>query len=93
MPILLLAFRPVPPKLTRDSGPADEAQRRTSDDPIRAVFDPVLVQLLEVLQEGTMMDCVDGKTHRCIPILSAWMADHAEHAALHGIGSKSGLKG
>ena len=35
------------------------------------------------------MDCVDGKTGLCFPILSAWIADHAEHAALDGIGSKS----
>jgi len=35
------------------------------------------------------MDCVDGKIHLCFPILSAWIADHAEHAALEGIGSKS----
>ena len=35
------------------------------------------------------MDCADGKTRLCFPILSAWIADHAEHAALHGIGSKS----
>jgi len=35
------------------------------------------------------MDCADGKTRLCFPILSAWIADHAEHATLHGIGSKS----
>ena len=35
------------------------------------------------------MDCADVKTRLCFPILWAWIADHAEHAALHGIGSKS----
>jgi len=35
------------------------------------------------------MDCADGKTRCSFPILSAWIADHAEHATLHGIGSKS----
>ena len=35
------------------------------------------------------MDCADVKTFLCFPILSAWIADHAEHAALHGIGSQS----
>jgi len=34
------------------------------------------------------MDCADGKTCLCFPILLAWIADHAEHAALQGIGSK-----
>jgi len=38
------------------------------------------------------MDCADGKTPLCFHILSAWIADHAEHAALQGIGSKSCLK-
>jgi len=35
------------------------------------------------------MDCADGKTRLCFSILSAWIADHAEQAALQGIGSKS----
>jgi len=35
------------------------------------------------------MDCADGKTPICFPILSAWIAAYAEHAALQGIGSKS----
>jgi len=34
------------------------------------------------------MDCADRKTGLCFPILSAWIADHAELAALQGIGSK-----
>ena len=90
MPILLLAFVPVPPKLTGDSGRADEARRKTNNpDALRAVFDLVLAPLQEVFQEGTDMDCADGKTRLCFPILSACIADHAEHAALHGIGSMS----
>jgi len=35
------------------------------------------------------MDCADGKTCMCFPIMSAWIVDQAERAALHGIGSKS----
>jgi len=35
------------------------------------------------------MDCAGSKTRLYFPFLSAWIADHAEHAALHGIGSKS----
>jgi len=35
------------------------------------------------------MDCVDSKTRLGFPILSGRIADHAEHAALEGIGHKS----
>jgi len=89
MPILLLALLPVPLKLTGHSGRADKAQRKTNADALRAVFDLVLAPLQEVVQESTVMDCADGKTPVCFPIVSAWIADHAEHAALNGIGSKS----
>ena len=89
MAILLLALLPVSPKLTGESAPADEALRQTNANALRAVFDLVLAPLQEVVQEGTVMDCADSKTRLCFPILSAWIADHAEHAALHGIGSKS----
>jgi len=34
------------------------------------------------------MDCAGGKTRLCFPILSDWIAEHAEHAALQEIGSK-----
>jgi len=89
MPILLLGLLPVPPKFTGESARANEAQRKTNADTLRAVFDLVLAPLQPVAQEGTVMDCADGKIRLCFPILSAWIADHAEHAALQGIGSKS----
>jgi len=89
MPILLLALLPVPPKFTGESARANAAQRQTNVDVLRAVFDLVLAPLLQVARGGTVMDCADGKTRLCFAILSAWIADHAEHAALHGIGSKS----
>ena len=88
MAILLLALLPVSPKLMGDSAPADEAQRQTNADALRAVFNLVLAPLQEVVQEGTVINCAEGKTRLCFPILSAWIADHAEYAALHGIGSK-----
>ena len=88
MPILLLALLPVPPKLTGDSGRAEEAQRQTFANALRVVFDLVLAPLQEVVQEDMVMDCADGKTRLCFPIVSAWIADHAEHAALHGIESQ-----
>ena len=71
MSILLLALLPVPPKLPGDSGCADEAQRQTNADALRAVFDLVLAPLPEVVQEGTVMDYADGKRRLCFPILSA----------------------
>ena len=89
MTILLLALLPVSPKLTGESAPADEAQRHTNAHALSAVFDLVLAPLQELVQKGTVMDRADGKTRLCFPILSAEIADHAEHAALHGIGSKS----
>jgi len=45
-----------------------------------------------LFKKQRVKDCVDSKTRLCFPILSAWIADHAGHAALHGIGSKSGPK-
>ena len=89
MPILLLALLPVPPKFTGKSARSNEAEPQTNADTLRAFFDLVMEPLQPVVQEGTVMDCADRKTRLCFPILSAWIADHAEHAALQGIGSKS----
>ena len=89
MQVLLLALLPVPPKLAGESTRADEAQRQLNADALQAVFDLVLTPLQYVSQEGMVMDCADGKTRLCFPILSAWIADHTEHTSLHGIGSKS----
>ena len=89
MPILLLALLPVPPKCTGESARANEAQQQMNADVPRTVFDLVLAPLQQVVQEGTVLDCPDSKTRLCFPILSAWIADLAEHAAFHGIGSKS----
>jgi len=92
MPILLLALLPVLPKFTSKSAYANEAQRQTNADVLRAVFDLVLAPLQQVAREGTVMDCADGKTLHCFPILSAWIEDHAKHSALQGIESKSCLQ-
>jgi len=89
MRILLLALVPVLPKFTGKSARGNEPQPQSNADVLRAVFDRVLAPLKQVAGEGTGMDCADGKTRLCFPILSAWIADHAEHAALQGIGSKS----
>ena len=89
MPVLLLALLPVPPKFSGESARADETQWQINADVLQAVFDLIFAPLQPVAQEGTVMDCSDGKTRLCFPILSAWIADHAEHAILHGISSKA----
>ena len=53
------------------------------------MFDLVLAPLQPVAQGGTTIDCANGKTCLCLSIFSAWIADHAKHADLQGIGSKS----
>jgi len=89
MPILLLALLPVPPKFTGESARSNEAERQTNADTLWAFFDLVLAPLQPVAQEGSVIGCADGKTRLCFPLLSAWIVDHAEHAALQGIGCKS----
>ena len=93
MPILLLALLlallPVPAKFTGESARAAEAQQQMNADVLRSVFDLVLAPFQQVVQEGTVMDYADGKTRLCFPISSAWIADYAEHVALHRIGIKS----
>jgi len=92
LPILLLALLLVLPKFTGESARVDKAQRQMNANVLRTIFNLVLALLQQVVQEGMVMDCADGKTRFYFPILSAWIADHAEHAALHGIGSKSSPK-
>ena len=88
MPILLHTLLPVPPKFSGELARANEAQWRPNGDTLHAVCDLVLVPLQPVAQEARIMDCVDGKTGLCFPILSARIAHHADYAALQGIGSK-----
>jgi len=87
-PILLLALLPVPPQFTGELACADEAWRQINANILWTVYNLVLGPLLQVVQDRMVMDCADSKTRLCFPILSAWIADHAGHAALHGIGSK-----
>jgi len=88
MPILLHTLRPVPPKFSGELVCANEAKGRTNADTLHAVWDLVRVPLQPVAQEATIMDCVDSKTRLRFPIFSARIADHADYAALQGIGSK-----
>ena len=92
MPILLLASLPVPPKLSHELVRADKMQRQMNADALQAVFDLILAPLQEIANDGAVMDYADGKRRLCFPILSAWIADHAEHTILNGISSKSGTQ-
>ena len=89
MLIVLLALLLAPPRFTDKSAGANEAQQSTNVDVLQAVFDLVLAPLQHVAREEMVKDCADGKTRLCFPILSVSIADHAEHPAMQGIGSKS----
>jgi len=71
MPIVRLALLPLPQRFTGKSAHAKEAQRQTIADTLQAVFDLFLAALLLVAQEESVIDCADGKTRLCFPILSA----------------------
>ena len=88
-----MALQPVLPKRTGESTRAYETKRQIKTDSLGAVFDLALAPLHHVSHEGRVIFCTDGKTRLGFPILSAWIADHAKHMILHGIGSKSCQKG
>ena len=89
MPILLLALLLVPPIFSHESVRADEIQRQMNANALQAVFDLILAPLQEIAKDGAVMDCADGKMRLCFPILSAWIANHAQHTILYGISSNS----
>jgi len=86
MAVLLLALLPIPPKLSKSSK-ADQHQRQINADTLRDVFELIFAPLQDPAHDGVPIDCADGKVRRCFPILAAWIADHMENVALHGIKS------
>jgi hypothetical protein len=88
MAIILLALLPVPPKFPQSSA-ADKLQREINADTLQGVFQLILEPLHDAAREGVPIDCADGKVRTCFPILSAWIADHMENVALHGIKSNA----
>jgi len=86
MAVLLLALLPIPPKLSKSSK-ADHCHRKINTDTLQNVFELIFAPLRGVAHSGVPIDCADGKVRLCFPILSAWIADHMENVALHGLKS------
>jgi len=86
MAVLLLALLPIPPKLSKSSK-ADQHQRKINADTLRDIFELILAPLQDLAHDGVPIDCADGQVRRWFPILAAWIADHMENIALHGIKS------
>jgi len=84
MAVLLLALLPVPPKLSKSSK-ADQRQSKINADTLQDVFELIFLPLQDVAHVGSPIACADGKVRLCFPILSAWIADHMENVALHGL--------
>jgi len=84
MAVLLLALLPVPPKLAKSSK-ADRRPRKINADTLQDVFELICAPLQHVAHVGIPIDSADGKVRLCFPILSAWIADHMENVALHGL--------
>ena len=84
MAVLLLALLPVSPKLSK-SAKADPRQRKINADTLQHVFELSFAPLQDVAHVGIPIDSAHGKVRLCFPILSAWIADHIENVALHGL--------
>jgi len=83
MLILVLPLLPVPSKLSHQLICAYQIEPQMNADALHAVFNVILALLQEIGKDGTVMDCTKGKTRLCFPIISAGIADHAEHTTLH----------
>jgi len=84
MAVLLLALLPIPPKLSKYSN-ADQRQRKINADTLQGVFELFFAPLQDVAHTGIAFDCADGQVRQCFPIHSAWIANHMENVALHGL--------
>jgi len=82
--VLLLALLPIPPKLSKFSK-ADQHQREMNANTLRGVLELIFAPLQEPANDGVPIDGADGKVRSCFPILAAWIADHMENLARHGI--------
>ena len=88
MALLLLVLLHVPPKLSKSTS-ADKHQRRINAEILQLIFQLLFEPLQSVARKGVNIDCTNSKVRRCFPVLSAWIADHMETVALHGVKSNS----
>ncbi|KAF8441926.1 hypothetical protein BGX38DRAFT_1078052, partial [Terfezia claveryi] len=51
----------------------------------RDILSSILSPLADASQQGIDMVCCDEKVRKCMPRLSAWLADHMENVMIHGI--------
>jgi len=84
MAVLLLPLLPILPKLSKSSK-ADQCQRKINADTLQDVFELIFVPLQDVAHTGIAIDYANRKVRQRFPILSAWIADHMENVALHGL--------
>jgi len=84
MGVLLLALLPIPPKFSKSSK-ADQRQRKINANTLQDVCELIFAPLQDLAHAGIPINCADGKVRQCLPILSAWIADHMENVALHGL--------
>jgi len=88
MAVLLLALLPIPPKPSKSSKAA-ERQWKINADTLPDVFELIFAPLPGVAHSGVPIDCANGKVRLCFPIRSAWISDHMENVALHGLKSNA----
>ncbi|KAF8432615.1 hypothetical protein BGX38DRAFT_1077160, partial [Terfezia claveryi] len=81
-----IALLPIPPKrLDKIPGNPTEAQELDALQVTHEILSSILSPLADASQQGIDMVCCDEKVRKCVPRLSAWLADHMENVMIHGI--------
>ena len=86
---VLLALLPVPPKIGDVTPLVAKQYAGMKADVHHRVLQAILQPLKDVGKDGINIECADFQTHRCFPILAAWLADHMEYVALYHIKADS----
>src|SRR5205809_6356026 len=76
---VLLALLPVPPKIGDVTLLVAKQYAGMKADVHHQVLQAILQPLKDVGKDGIDIECADFQTHRCLPILAAWLADHMEY--------------